>query len=247
VTTPRYNTAIVAVNQRAFPYGGIELARLFDGKQEIAGTIGGTPPASFGAIVRDAGGRHVLASQVGRSSVSRSVTPLRLTKAPHGVTARASSSTGRAYAGAFTDLRATGTVRNGTASIRVTHRFTPGSIQTRWDVARRATGAAYSVDVLFPSTGRGQAKVTAVLKDGSRVVVGDARIPLARIAKLEVASRYGGYSVAPLTRPAGAAVHVMRPAPQASAPDPGPTLAVQLERAARFTRTAFTARITPAR
>ena len=154
VTTPAYNTAIVAVNQRAFPYGGIDLARLFDGKQEIAGTIGGTPPASFGAIVRDVNGRRVLASQVGRRAVDRSVTPLRLIKAPLGVTARASSATGRAYAGPFTDLRATGSVASRTASIRVTHKFTPGSIQTRWDVARRATNAAYSVDVLFPSTGR---------------------------------------------------------------------------------------------
>ena len=39
----------------------------------------------------------------------------------------------------------------------------------------------------------------------------------------------------------------LRPAPQASAPDPGPTLAVQLERSARFAKTAFTARITPSR
>ena len=31
VTTPTYNTAIVAVNQHAFPYGGLDLARLFDG------------------------------------------------------------------------------------------------------------------------------------------------------------------------------------------------------------------------
>src|SRR6185503_15491955 len=30
VTTPTYNTAVVAVNQRAFPYGGLDLARLFD-------------------------------------------------------------------------------------------------------------------------------------------------------------------------------------------------------------------------
>ena len=99
VTTPAYNTAIVAVNQRAFPYGGIDLARLFDGRQEIAGTIGGTPPASFGAIVRDLSGRRVLASQVGRGAVDRGVTPLRLTKAPAGTAARASSSAGRAFAG----------------------------------------------------------------------------------------------------------------------------------------------------
>jgi hypothetical protein len=244
VTTPRYNTAIVAVNQRAFPYGGIDLARLFDGRQEIAGGIGGTPPASFGAIVRDVNGRRVLASQVARAAVSRSLTPLRLVKAPTGVTATASSAIGRAYAGPFTDLRATGTVSGRTAGIRVTHRFTPRSIQTRWDVTRRSSAAPYSVDVLFPSTGRSAAHVSAILRDGSRVEVG-SRIALSRVRRLEVVSRYSGYTVTPLSRPAGAAVHVMRPAPQASAPDPGPTLAVQLERNARFDRTAFTARLTP--
>ena len=52
VTTPAYNTAIVAVNQRAFPYGGIELARLFDGDQDVAANIGGRAPAAFGLLVR---------------------------------------------------------------------------------------------------------------------------------------------------------------------------------------------------
>ena len=66
VTTPAYSTAIVAVNQRAFPYGGLDLARLFDGDQDVAANIGGTPPASFGALVRDVSGRRVLASQVAR-------------------------------------------------------------------------------------------------------------------------------------------------------------------------------------
>ena len=74
ITTPRYNTAIVAVNQRAFPYGGIDLARLFDGEQEIAGTIGGTPPASFGAIVRDV---PVGACWPRRSAAARSTAPSR--------------------------------------------------------------------------------------------------------------------------------------------------------------------------
>ena len=50
VTTPTYNTAIVAVNQRAFPYGGLDLARLFDGQQEVAANIGGRAPASFGLL-----------------------------------------------------------------------------------------------------------------------------------------------------------------------------------------------------
>ena len=59
VTTPNYNTAIVAVNQNAFPYGGLDLARLYDGQQEVAANIGGRPPASFGLLVRDVGGKRV--------------------------------------------------------------------------------------------------------------------------------------------------------------------------------------------
>ena len=155
VTTPAYNTAIVAVNQRAFPYGGLDLARLFDGKQNIAANIGGTPPASFGALVRDVNGRRVLASQVGRTTVDRSVTPLQLTKAPSGAGARASSTTTSAYAGAFTDLRATGSISSSAGSVRVSHRFDPKWIQTHWDITRRGS-RALSADILFPSTGRGR-------------------------------------------------------------------------------------------
>ena len=31
VTTPHYNTAVVPVTRNAFPYGGLDVARLFDG------------------------------------------------------------------------------------------------------------------------------------------------------------------------------------------------------------------------
>ena len=69
VTTPTYNTAIVAVNQHAFPYGGLDLARLFDGQQEVAANIGGRPPR----LVRPARPRRRrparAASQVGRARV----------------------------------------------------------------------------------------------------------------------------------------------------------------------------------
>ena len=165
VTTPAYNTAIVAVNQRAFPYGGIDLARLFDGQpgDRRARSAGRPRPASARSCATSSG-RRVLASQVGRGAVDRGVTPLRLTKAPPGTAARASSSAGRAFAGRSPTCARPARSAARTASIRVTHRFTPGSIQTRWDVARRATNAAYSVDVLFPSTGRGQARITAVLR-----------------------------------------------------------------------------------
>src|SRR5689334_8333569 len=89
VTTPAYNTAIVAVNQRAFPYGGIELARLFDGEQRVAANVGGRAPAAFGMLVRQPSGRRVFASQTARGRINRSVTPVRLTRAPTGTGASA--------------------------------------------------------------------------------------------------------------------------------------------------------------
>ncbi len=236
VTTPAYNTAIVAVNQRAFPYGGVDLARLFNGSQEVAATIGGTPPASFGAVVKDRNGRRVLASQIGRSSVDRGVTPLRLTRAPRGAGASAAASVGRAFAGPFTTLEATGTVRNGAAAIRVTHRFTPRDITTRWDVTHRPNAGA---DVLFPSTGK-SAHVIAVLRDGTRARF--TKVALDRVARFEIETRYSGYTITPLTRPKGATARLLHPAAQSSAPDAGPTLAVDL---GSGTHTALTARITP--
>src|SRR4051794_3227736 len=43
VTTPYYSTAVLAVNQRAIPYGGLELARLYDGDQRVGANVGGRP------------------------------------------------------------------------------------------------------------------------------------------------------------------------------------------------------------
>src|SRR3954469_4541012 len=105
VTTPTYNTAIVAVNQRAFPYGGLDLAPLFDAHEDVAANIGGRPPASFGVMVRDIAGKRVLASQIGRPSVPGTA-PLRL-RGPAGALA-SSARAGHAYAGPFTSLRADG-------------------------------------------------------------------------------------------------------------------------------------------
>jgi hypothetical protein len=248
VTTPTYNTAVVPVNQNAFPYGGLDLARLFDGQQEVAANIGGRAPAAFGLMVRDVTGRRVAASQTARTRVVTGSSPLRLTKAPSGAGAISSAAIGRAYAGPFSDLRATGTSATSTLNMRVTHRFTRDWIQANWTVSRRAGNARYTADVLFPSwkgDGTSPASVTAVLRDGTRTTVGSRLIPLSRIAYLWVRSEHSGYVVVPKSRPAGAGVHILRPSAQSSDPKPGPTAAIQIARASRFNRAALAVRITP--
>jgi hypothetical protein len=248
VTTPTYNTAVIAVNQKAFPYGGLDLARLFDGQQEVAANIGGRPPASFGLLVRDVTGRQVTASQHARERIVSGSSPLRLTKAPSGAGAISSALVGRAYAGPFSDLRATGTSATRELALRVTHRFTRDWIQTNWTVTRRSGLARYTADVLFPSwkgDGTTQAGITAVMKDGTSVTVGSKLVPLTNVAYLWVRSERSGYVVVPRSRPAGAGVHVIRPSAQSSDPKPGPTAAIQIARAATFNRAALAVRLTP--
>ena len=238
VTTPDYNTAIVPSSRGAYPYGGIDLARLYSGRQEVAAGIGGRPPASFGLLVRDISGRPTFATQLADRG------RLRLTAAPRGVGARASAWTGRAYAGPFQDLRAVGLSRGGGWTGRTSHRFTSFFVHTTWSLRRTGARGRASADVLFPTWGP-EAEVTAVMRDGSTRRVGTVRIPLARIAQLQVRSRHGGYVVLPWRRPRGASVHLLHPRPQSSAPLAGPTLAVQILRAGRAREARFSARYAP--
>jgi hypothetical protein len=244
VTTPAYNTAIVPVSQGAFPYGGIELARLYDGAQEVAANIGGRAPAGFGLRVSDERGREVIVTQAPRTTLPAGAAPLRLTRAPAGVGVPPRTSARAAYAGPFDDLRAAGHVRSRALRADVTHRFTAGFVESSWSLRGSAGRQRYSVDVLFPSHGRG-AQITAVLRDGSRLAVGDAPIAFDAVAHLYVRSARSGYVVVPGTAGAGVTARAIRPAAQSSAPDPGPSLAVGLARRWSFERLEFAARIAP--
>jgi hypothetical protein len=101
----------------------------------------------------------------------------------------------------------------------VVHEFTPGWIQTTWRVH---APAGHAVDVLFPSWGR-RASVTAA----SGAEVRDRR-PLDGIEWLYVRGARSGYVIVPVAPPHGAGLRLLHPAPQGSAPSPGPTLAVRL-------------------
>ena len=248
VTTRVYNTAIVAVNQRAFPYGGIELARLFDGDQRVAANVGGRAPAAFGLLVRELSGRRVFSSQTARARTDPAVTPLRLTRAPHGTGASAATAPGgKVFAGSFRDLRARGTLTAGRFRAVTSHRFMPTTIETNWLLERRYGRARLRVDVLLPSWGAARARVVAVLRDGSRVSLRASAVRLARVARFEIASADSGYTVVPLRRPAGAVARVLHPSRQSSNPNPGATIAIEVARGSTWRRARFAARIAVAR
>jgi hypothetical protein len=227
VTTPAYNTAVVAVSRGAFPYGGIEPARLFDGRQDVASGVGGRPPASFGVVVRS-GRRVVLASQRPLEKSS-----LRLFEAPRGAGADPEPYPRRPYAGPFERLGVRGTVSGAGATIESTHRFRAGWIESTWEVSGLRGRV---MEVLFPSWGAA-ARVWLVSGGSRRQVRGSVRVREGDWFHVE--SEFTGYVIAPL-RGLGRAT-VVAVASQSSAPKAGPTLVLRPPRAT------FTARLAPAR
>jgi hypothetical protein len=248
ISTPAYSTAIVPVNQGAVPYGGIELARLFDRNQRAIADIGGRPWASFGVVVRKPNGRAVLISQRGRLAPDPIRPPLVLARSPRGPVVRATQYPPRPYAGPFDDLVAEGYTESLEAAVATTHRFRSKSIDTHWKINRRKRGQ-YSVDVLFPSWGR-QASIEAVLRDGQRVTLASPltrrqKVRMRNVAYFYLAGSEAGYVVVPVGRRRGTA-RIVRPKAQASAPVPGPTLAIALVQRNKFKRLDFSVRIAPA-
>jgi hypothetical protein len=248
VTTPAYSTAIFAVNQHAIPYGGSELARLFDGQQRVVSNIGGRPWASFGVVIRNQSARAVLITERGLLAADPLSPPLALLRSPRGAVRKATPYPTRPYAGAFDTLVATGRARSSEAEVQTTHNFRPSHIETRWRISRRRKGR-YTVDVTFPSWGR-TARVEAVLHDGQRVVLAAPleerrQVHMRNVKYFYIAGKESGYVVVPVLGQRRGRARIFRPKAQAATPEPGPTLAVTLLKASRFKRLDFAVRIAP--
>jgi hypothetical protein len=250
VTTPRYSTGVLPVNQRAVPYGGIELARLYDQDQRVVSNIAGRPWASFGVVVRNVSAQAVLMSQRGRPTVEPFRPPLELIRSPQGSVRRAQSYPSRPPAGPFDNLVARGRVDSLEAAVETTHVFKPKWIETRWKIARKLRGR-YSVDVMFPTWGRKSAQIEAVLFDGRRVLLAGPllrarRLRLRKVAYFYLAGKESGYVMVPIGARKRGTLRIVRPKRQAAAPEAGPTLVVELTRQKKFKRLEFAARIAPA-
>jgi hypothetical protein len=226
ITTPAYNTAVVPVNFNAFPYGGMEIARLFDGDMRVVSSVGGRYDAAFGISVRDHGARRETRSQTPRRHGDLAHPPLRLLRAPRGTGRGLAAYPRHAYAGTFKEIVAIGSTSGHSAKIITRHTFRPAHLETLWTVLpRRRTAARHTVRALFPSWGRA-ATVTAVMADGTRVPLGGSAVPLAGIAWFHIEGAETGYVVVPLG--ARGRARLLHPARQSSAPRPGPTLALEV-------------------
>ena len=219
VTTPAYNTAIVAVNQHAFPYGGLDLARLYDGDQEVAANIGGTGAAGFGLVAR--AGSHVLRTQYGRALVRGR----RRAAAADAGAARRRRERGRGgHARLRRAVHRPARARNGARARDAGDQRLPlhAGLDRRALDAARAGGRTRHGHL--PELGR-TAHVLATLADGRTVALGHA--PLAGVRAVHVLSEHSGYRV---TLRGAATVRLVTVRPQSSQPDPGPSVAVSLAR-----------------
>ena len=218
VSTPRYATAIVAQNRSAFPYGGVELARLFDAAGRPVGGLGGRGRAAFGLMVR-AGGRQI-ATQTSR----RSAGAIALTRSPRGPVRDARRLPARPDAGPFAELEAVAATTAQGATIVTRHRFTADHIDVSWAIR----GGVTRIEALFPTTGR-DAIVEAILEDGRRrrLRPGGPAIRLERVVRFELGIGDGRYTVR-LDQVREGSARAVRVAPQATAPRPGPTLVIRV-------------------
>jgi len=246
VSTPAYSTAVVPVNRGAFPYGGIELARLLDRDGAPLTGIGGTAPSAPGIQVHDASGRLVLASQIGLTEDPRRP-PLALTRSPEGAVTRADPMTGTVHAGPFRVLEAVGRRRGSDLVLTTRHRFTDRVIEESWRVDRRRGRRWYRTSVVLPSSGL-QSTVEAIMRDGRVIALalGAARVALPSVSHFRIQSQHGAYTVVPLAARRGSA-RAIAMQPQATAPAPGPALELELAAGRHFDRSELRARIIPDR
>jgi hypothetical protein len=245
VSTPAYGTAVIAVNRSAFPYGGLELARLYDGQGDPIGTVGARPPAAFALRVTDVRGRRVVSTASGMHRTPRR--PPIVVRTPGGVVAKTPRRP-RAFAGPFRTLDAVGRRRTGGLGLTTRHHFDATGITERWTVRRRGPRPErrrrLTVGVLAPSWGSSGA-IWMDLADGRLLPLPiGASVAVKRVRRFLVESDRGAYWLAPLGRRRGIATAIAV-APQRSAVAPGPTLQVTVARASRFRRLELRARITP--
>ena len=233
VSTPDYSTALLAVNRGFVPYGGQELARLYDADGDPISGTGGRPPMSFGVLVNSPGGRRILATQTGLHADPRRP-PLVLTRSPRGPVRSVRRLPTKLDAGPFGHLAVAGRRSEGGVGVTSRYSFHRSAIDGSWTIRRgRGRQGSVRVRVLFPSWGV-TSRIEALLEDGSQLTLAapGARtrsISLRRVRAFRIRSLHGSYRVVLRGRPAGR-TSIIRGRWSRANPSAGPTLAIELPR-----------------
>jgi hypothetical protein len=249
ITTPRYNTALVAVSNNAFPYGGIELARWFDSRQRVISHIGGRAPAGFGLVVRAPNGTLVSASQRPRTVRRPGRRPIVLTQSPRGPVRTGARYPRTPYAGPFEVLDASGFAERAGLRFRSQYRFGADYIHAVWHVTRSRSDPL-SAEALFPSWE--EATINVVLQSGARTKLtkapgGSTQLALADVRYFFIDGGEGGYVMVPRAFPTGTVARLIFPSSQSSNPRPGPSLSLRLAPTSRWQILSLRATMAPAR
>jgi hypothetical protein len=249
ITTPSYNTALVAVSNGAFPYGGIELARWFDSRQRVISHIGGRAPAGFGLVVRAPNGTIVSASQRPRTVLRPGRRPIVLTQSPRGPVRKGSRYPRSPYAGRFNVLEANGFAERAGVRFTSQYRFGANYIHVFWHMTRSRTDAL-SAEALFPSWG--EATVNVNRQDGgvvqlTRVPGGSTQVDLGVVRYFFIDGSEGGYVMVPRAFPPGTVARLLFPSEQSSNPRPGPSLMLRLAAVLRWHDLSLRVTMAPAR
>jgi hypothetical protein len=232
VSTRHYSTAILAVNRGKVPYGGNELARLYDGDGDPVGGTGGRPPASFGVMVRR-GNRRVLVTQTGRHTDPKRP-PLTLTRSPRGRVTHQKHLAKRPDAGPFEHLSVRGSRHAEGVFVTSAYDFRDRSIGAAWTIRNRRAATVRPL-VTFPTWGR-RVRIQAVTHSGRTLRVrGGQRLPLRKIAFFRLRGENGVYTV---RLPSGTrgSTRLFAARRQKANPRGGPTLALALPPLGRGSR-----------
>lgn len=240
VTTASYSTVVLPRNRRAVDYGGLEPARLLDARSQVAASLGGSTPASFGVRVRAAGGGSLLDTQSGRTE-GPARPALEILRVRGGTRQRASMRSraypNRPYAGTFDRIETRGVLRGKDVEVATRHIFRDARFTLAWLIRGRGD-RALRWEAAFPSSGD-SATILAGLRDGAtRPLERGARVGLADLSWVAVRSRDSGYVVVPRVR-GDLEAWVVQPGPRATAPIPGPALMLGQARPRRLRSARF--------
>ena len=251
ITTPAYSTAVLAVNQRAFPYGGHGAGpalrrRPARGRRTSAAVPGRASASSSGNARR----RRSLTLAAPRKRCRPATAARAAVVATRPRCDRAQPYPPRPYGGPFETLVAQWAHRIRRGGGRDHSPLQPKPRSRRAGRSRGGGAAATPSTCCFPR-GAARASIEAVLRGGRRVRLAapGRRRRTCRCATSPTSTSPARTPAMSSCRPAGGPAPrrtSSRPKPQSSAPRPGPTLAMQLAQGKRFRRLGLAVRVAPA-